>query len=59
MRRLRRRVFLHTLLRDLTGRATLAEVVQAVSTLAERALRAAIAVHARALADGHGPPHRR
>ena len=56
MRSLRRRVFLHTLLRDLTGRAPLAEVVQAMSTLAERALRAAIAVHAHALADVHGTP---
>ena len=59
MRRLRRRVFLHTMLRDLTGRATLVEVVQAVSTLAERTLAAAIAVHTRVLTEAHGRPHRR
>src|SRR5436190_9699137 len=56
VRVLRRRVFLHTMLRDLTGRATLVEVVQAVSTLAERTLRAAVAVHAQALVAVHGRP---
>ena len=56
MRRLRRRVFVHSMLRDLTGRATLVEVVQAVSTLAERTLAAAIAVHTRVLTEAHGRP---
>ena len=56
LRSLRRRVFLHTLARDLTGRATLVEVVQTISTLAERALRAAITVHAQVLAGVHGLP---
>jgi glutamate-ammonia-ligase adenylyltransferase len=56
VRKLRRRVFLHTLLRDLTGRAALAEVVHAMSTLAERTLCAALAVHARALQAVHGAP---
>src|SRR6478752_444353 len=56
MRRLRRRVFVHSMLRDLTGRATLVEVVQAVSTLAERTLAAAIAVHTRVLIQAHGRP---
>jgi len=56
VRVLRRRVFLHTMLRDLTARATLADVMQAVSTLAERTLRAVVAVHARALVAAHGWP---
>jgi glutamate-ammonia-ligase adenylyltransferase len=56
LRRLRRRVFLHTLLRDLTGRASLFDVMRAVTTLAERALVAAVDVHARALAAVHGTP---
>ena len=56
LRSLRRQVFLHTLLRDLTGRATLQEVVQTMSTLAERALDVSIRVHTRALADVHGLP---
>src|SRR6185437_3132539 len=42
LRSLRRRVFLHTLTRDLTGRAPFAEVVAAVTTLAERTLDAAV-----------------
>jgi glutamine synthetase adenylyltransferase len=56
LRILRRRVFLHTLLRDLTGRAPLVEVVGAVTALAECALRAAVTVHTRALAAVHGSP---
>jgi [glutamine synthetase] adenylyltransferase / [glutamine synthetase]-adenylyl-L-tyrosine phosphorylase len=56
LRVLRRQVFLHTLARDLTGRAPFREVVDAMTTLAERALRAAVDVHARALAELHGMP---
>ena len=56
LRRLRRRVFLHTLARDLTGRAPFEEVVAAMSTLAEVALRAAVDLHARLLAGVHGTP---
>jgi [glutamine synthetase] adenylyltransferase / [glutamine synthetase]-adenylyl-L-tyrosine phosphorylase len=56
LRALRARVFLHTLLRDLTGRASLGEVVTTISTLAERALCAATVVHTRALAQVHGMP---
>ena len=56
LRILRRHVFLHTLLRDLTGRAPLVEVVGAVTALAECALRAAVTVHTRALAAVHGSP---
>ena len=56
LRHLRRRVFLHTLLRDLTGRAPLTEVVGVVTALAEHALRAAVTVHSQALAAVHGVP---
>ena len=56
MRTLRRRAFLHTLARDLTGRATLAEVMQAMSALAERTLQAAVTLHTHLLADMHGMP---
>jgi [glutamine synthetase] adenylyltransferase / [glutamine synthetase]-adenylyl-L-tyrosine phosphorylase len=56
LRALRRRVFIHTLARDLTGRAPFAEVVQAMTTLAERSLAAAVDVHARALATTFGMP---
>ncbi|MGE5170732.1 MAG: bifunctional [glutamate--ammonia ligase]-adenylyl-L-tyrosine phosphorylase/[glutamate--ammonia-ligase] adenylyltransferase [Rudaea sp.] len=56
LRTLRRRVFVHVLARDLTGRAPLSEVVGTITTLAERALAAAVDVHARALAEAHGVP---
>jgi glutamate-ammonia-ligase adenylyltransferase len=56
LRRLRRRVFLHTLFRDLTGRASLGEVIGAVTRLAEVALAAAVAVHSARLAEVHGTP---
>ena len=42
LRTLRRRVFVQTLARDLTGRADLAEVCANMTTLAEVALRAAV-----------------
>jgi glutamate-ammonia-ligase adenylyltransferase len=56
LRSLRRHVFLHALLRDLTGRAPFGEVVQAMTSLAELSLRAAVDVHARALSETHGLP---
>ena len=56
LRTLRLRVFLHTLARDLTGRAQLADVCLTTTTLAETALRAALALHHRALAANHGEP---
>ena len=56
LRRLRRRVFVHTLARDMTARADLAEVCTNMTTLAEAALRAAVTLHQRALADEHGEP---
>jgi len=56
LRRLRRRVFLHTLVRDLTGRAGFPEVVAAMTTLADAALVAAVDVHASLLATAHGVP---
>jgi glutamate-ammonia-ligase adenylyltransferase len=56
LRALRRRVFVHTLARDLTGRAPLAEVLATITTLAEVALAAATALHSRALSATHGDP---
>jgi len=56
LRSLRRRVFVHTLCRDLTGRAELPEVLGAVTTLAEVALAAAVTLHARQLAEQYGDP---
>jgi glutamate-ammonia-ligase adenylyltransferase len=56
LRTLRRHVFVHTLARDLTGRAAFGEVVGAMTTLAERALVAAVDVHTRALTQAHGRP---
>ena len=56
LRRLRMRLFLHTLARDLTGRADLGEVVGAVTRLAEVGIGAAVRVHAGELAAQHGIP---
>ncbi|MEP6678816.1 MAG: bifunctional [glutamate--ammonia ligase]-adenylyl-L-tyrosine phosphorylase/[glutamate--ammonia-ligase] adenylyltransferase, partial [Betaproteobacteria bacterium] len=56
LRILRRRVFVHTLARDLTGRAPLAEVLATITRLAEAALDAATTLHARELAEAHGEP---
>ncbi len=56
LRTLRRRTVLHTLARDLTGRAGLAEVCENMTMLADTAVRAAVAVHHAALAALHGEP---
>ena len=56
LRTLRRRVFVHTLCRDLCGLATLAEVMGTISTLADIAIDAAVTLHARQLAAVHGSP---
>jgi glutamate-ammonia-ligase adenylyltransferase len=56
LRRLRRRVFVHALVRDLTGRAGLSEVCADMTALAEVALRAAVALHHRELVAGFGEP---
>ncbi|MEP7180844.1 MAG: bifunctional [glutamate--ammonia ligase]-adenylyl-L-tyrosine phosphorylase/[glutamate--ammonia-ligase] adenylyltransferase [Betaproteobacteria bacterium] len=56
LRTLRRRLFVHTLARDLTGRAPLAEVCAAMTALAELSLNAAVALHHAALAADHGEP---
>lgn len=56
LRVLRRRVFVQTMARDLTGRANLAEVCANMTRLAETALRAALRLHHRILADKHGEP---
>ena len=56
LRTLRRRVFLHTLVRDLTGRAALPEVCAAQTRLADVALAAATAFHSAELTAAHGAP---
>jgi glutamate-ammonia-ligase adenylyltransferase len=56
LRRLRSRVLVHTLVRDLTGRADLAEVCGAVTRLADSAVRTAVTAHHRRLAEVHGEP---
>ena len=56
LRRLRRHVMLALIARDSTGRADLAEVVASTSDLAEVAVQATVAAHARELADAHGVP---
>ncbi|MEO8752972.1 MAG: bifunctional [glutamate--ammonia ligase]-adenylyl-L-tyrosine phosphorylase/[glutamate--ammonia-ligase] adenylyltransferase [Casimicrobiaceae bacterium] len=56
LRALRRRVFLHTMVRDLAGLATLQEVCTALTTLADVALQAAVRVHAARLTAAHGAP---
>ena len=56
LRDLRRRVFLHTLTRDLAGLAPLTEVCGAMTQLAEIAIRASVKLHTRLLAQAHGEP---
>ncbi|HTN50458.1 MAG TPA: bifunctional [glutamate--ammonia ligase]-adenylyl-L-tyrosine phosphorylase/[glutamate--ammonia-ligase] adenylyltransferase [Burkholderiaceae bacterium] len=56
LRRLRRRVLLGLIARDVTGVAALAEVMQTTTALAELALNAALSLHARDLARVHGVP---
>ena len=56
LRALRRRVFLHTLVRDLTGLAPLTEVCATMTQLAELALGSSVELHARLLAASHGEP---
>ena len=56
LRRLRRRVYLHALVRDLLGYADLAEVCAAMTRLAEATIDAAVTLHHRQLARVHGEP---
>ena len=56
LRSLRARVMLHTIARDLTGRAALPEVCAAVTTLAEVAIDAAASAVRRDLVERHGEP---
>ncbi len=56
LRRLRCRVYLHVLLRDLTGRADLSEVCTTMTRLAENAIAAAVDAHSTWLAAIHGEP---
>ena len=56
LRRLRRRVYLHSMLRDLQGVASLDEVCGNMTRLAGSGIDAAVALHHRALAATHGEP---
>src|SRR5205085_1528459 len=56
LRRLRARIALATMLRDLTGRADLKEVCKAQTALAEIAIATAVELHHRLLAELHGDP---
>jgi glutamate-ammonia-ligase adenylyltransferase len=56
LRDLRRHMMLHTIARDLTGRADLAEVVGNATTLAELGIDAAERLHHARLAADHGEP---
>ena len=56
LRDLRQRVMLTVQLRDLTGRAALAEVCATVTQLAEIAIEASVTAHHRWLAAIHGEP---
>ncbi len=56
LRRLRRRVYLHSMLRDLDGAASLDEVCGNMTRLADNAIDAAVTLHHRALAAAHGEP---
>jgi [glutamine synthetase] adenylyltransferase / [glutamine synthetase]-adenylyl-L-tyrosine phosphorylase len=56
LRRLRTRVFVHTMLRDLLRQAPLTEVCAAMTALADLSLRETLRVHAAALDAVHGAP---
>ncbi|HVF65644.1 MAG TPA: bifunctional [glutamate--ammonia ligase]-adenylyl-L-tyrosine phosphorylase/[glutamate--ammonia-ligase] adenylyltransferase [Casimicrobiaceae bacterium] len=57
MRQTRAALMLHTLARDLAGRADLGEVVAGVTRLAETCLDAAVRVHHRELTETFGEPY--
>ena len=56
VRVLRRHLVVHTIARDLTGRADLLEVCEAVTRLAEISLRAAVVLHHHSLCSAFGEP---
>jgi glutamate-ammonia-ligase adenylyltransferase len=56
LRRLRQRILLHTLLRDLCSRADLDEVCATMTRLAEESIAASIRAHHRWIAEAHGEP---
>jgi len=56
LRVLRERVFLRTMLRDLTGRAALEEVCAVTTALADLAVERAVASHTRWMVATHGEP---
>ncbi|MGH8629196.1 MAG: bifunctional [glutamate--ammonia ligase]-adenylyl-L-tyrosine phosphorylase/[glutamate--ammonia-ligase] adenylyltransferase, partial [Burkholderiales bacterium] len=59
LRKLRQAVVLRVIVRDLSGRAGLGEVVATVSALAEETMNAALAFHEQALARDFGTPQGR
>jgi glutamate-ammonia-ligase adenylyltransferase len=56
LRVLRRRVFLHTMVRDLAGTAPVEEVCGTMTRLAEVSLGAAVRLHAQLLRERYGDP---
>lgn len=56
LRSLRQKIFLGSMLRDLTGQADLFEICAAMTRLAEVAIGAAVEAHQRWLAEAHGHP---
>lgn len=57
LRELRREVMLYTMLRDIAGQATVSEVVQEVSALADTAVQTAVRAHSMNLFGTMSPPH--
>lgn len=57
MRKLRRRIMMGLILRDITGSIEFAEVVQVMSDLAEAVIQKTVSVHAVELAERFGVPH--
>lgn len=60
LRQLRRRLLMRIIFRDISGRADLAEVLAAVSTLADVAIESSVRFHQQSVADEFGlAPHAR
>ena len=57
MRKLRRRIMMSLILRDITGEIDFSEVVQIMSDLAESVIQKTVTVYAAELAERFGVPH--
>ncbi len=57
LRKLRRQIMMGLILRDITGRVSLEEVVAVMSEFAEAVIKKTVYVHARELAKRFGVPH--